>query len=50
MTTPTDLTKEDLLAIRKKSEEGKTLEWIEKYGDESWKAALTVMGYPADYA
>lgn len=50
MTPPIELTKEDLLAVRKESEVGKTPEWIAKYGDASWKAALTVMGYPADYA
>jgi hypothetical protein len=53
MTTPFDdqpieLSKEDLLSIRKESEAGQTPEWIEKYGDESWKAALAVLGFPPD--
>jgi hypothetical protein len=43
------LSKDELLAIRKASEIWKSPEWIEKYGDEAWKAALVVMGYPADY-
>lgn len=50
LTNKSELTKDDLVALRKESEIGKTPEWIAEFGDEAWKAALTVMGYPADYA
>jgi hypothetical protein len=41
MTTPFD----DLDALRRESELGQTPEWVAKYGDESWNAALAVMGF-----
>lgn len=44
MTSPFD----DLDALRQEIEADLDPEWVKEFGDASWKAALTVMGFPVD--
>ena len=46
MTTPFD----DLDALREEVQSKQDPEWVAKYGDESWNAALAVMGFPVKEA
>lgn len=38
----------DLEKIRKAVNEKLDPEWVKKHGDEAWKAALALIGEPAD--